>query len=695
MSRSFQNVASIIRNLDWKASTLDSKQTAATGVRRSLTNFNLKDMIACGRGIRSLGSSIASMEEAAQQLVSYFRQTLGDTKSDISDCALVRCFKTHPSEFLPDDLKRKAGVLSVENSIGPCSVPCLTLLASAGDLPAWNDRGKSSTHAAIPLTSIEVVERAPMIAQLLNQMGLEVSALLAPTEELLLQADERIYGVFHVPEAVGSPYIPAQDGFVFEHVIRSVVGFGGLLPSGDFFAMIIFSRVYISREVADLFRTLALSVRLVLLPFTRGPIFNGESHSSTGKSVLYDHEQEQMRSEIATLNLLLPALEEAAIYQTDRLEHVAHDLRLRAVEIEQLGTRLRSMLESTTDAVFLLDREWHFTYLNGHAKTLLQADDTLLGRNIWEQFPEAIGRSFWHNYRAVMHDRVPVQFEEHYPTPLDRWFEVHAFPSDSGIAVFFHDVTKRRKADAALMRTEKLAVAGTLAASIAHEINNPLESVTNLLYLARSSSEIGEIREYLSTADRELRRAGVITSQTLRFYKQSSNPTEMKPAELIRTVSSIYQGRFVNSKIEVKIKYRSSRSVRCFEGEILQVLNNLVGNAIDAMHPLGGTLFLYTREATDWKTDRKGLAISVADTGPGMNIQTQLNSFEPFFTTKGIGGTGLGLWISNEIVMRHKGRITLRSSQRSGCNGTVFTIFLPFDAALRNSGDSFLTTLPE
>jgi len=250
------------------------------------------------------------------------------------------------------------------------------------------------------------------------------------------------------------------------------------------------------------------------------------------------------------LKLLIPALEDAALHQTNRLEHVVIDLQLQAEEVHKLGARLGSVLESTTDAVFMLDRQWNFSYLNRHAVALLKADHELLGRNIWDEFPAAIGTEFWKNYQATMGSGTPVKFEEYYPQPVDRWFEVHAFPNDDGIAVFFHDITDRRKADAALIKNEKLAAVGRLAASIAHEINNPLESVTNLLYLAQSSTSLKEVKELVVTADRELRRIGAITSQTLRFHKQTSKPTEVTCDEIAGGVLSTYQGRILNSNLK-------------------------------------------------------------------------------------------------------------------------------------------------
>ena len=245
------------------------------------------------------------------------------------------------------------------------------------------------------------------------------------------------------------------------------------------------------------------------------------------------------------------------------------------------------------------------------------------------------------------------------------------------------DVTERRLAETALLQSEKLAAVGRLAASIAHEINNPLESVTNLLYLARNGKKIEEVQEYLDTAERELRRVSVISSQTLRFHRQSTNPKEVTCEDLIETVLSIHQGRIVNSHVTVERRLRATRPVACFEGEIRQVLNNFVGNAIDAMHPVGGTLFVRGRNATDWGTGRHGLSITIADTGSGMSPQTLKKIFEPFFTTKGLSGTGLGLWVSKEIIDRHEGVLRVRTSQRSPHTGTVFSLFLPFLPALR------------
>ena len=176
----------------------------------------------------------------------------------------------------------------------------------------------------------------------------------------------------------------------------------------------------------------------------------------------------------------------------------------------------------------------------------------------------------------------------------------------------------------------------------------------------------------------------MIANQTLRFHRQSSNPQEILAKQLIGSIVTMFQSRIVNSHIRVEEREHARQAVRCFEGEIRQVLSNLVSNAIDAIQqPDGGRLLLRSRVGRDWPTGRSGLVITIADTGCGMPASARKQIFEPFYSTKGASGTGLGLWISSEIIQRHHGALRFRSSQKAGRSGTVFTMFLPFDAVSR------------
>jgi PAS domain S-box-containing protein len=480
--------------------------------------------------------------------------------------------------------------------------------------------------------------------------------------------------------------------------------------------------------------------------------------------------------------------------------------------------QMAQFFDATTDAIFFLDRDFRFTFLNRRAAELLAPRGNVLDTVIWDSFPDAVypGSPFVETYERSMTQGLPGAFEAYYPDPLNIWVKVQSYPADTGIIVFFRDVTEdkrsaeilrrkteeterqhaeietlyrtapiglalfdlpeyhyvrlnerqaaffglkpeqiigktltemapipglrelfdqvaggepvinfplegtlvtdpddyrywlvsyfpvyapdgsiqgitaasleitqQKKAEEALIQSEKLAVVGRLAASIAHEINNPLESVTNLLYLAQTSENLDEVRDYLTSAERELRRAAAITTQTLRFHKQSTSPQEVTAEQLFESVLLIYHGRLGNSHTEVLERLRAPRPVRCFEGEIRQVISNLISNALDAMQPAGGILHLRSRLGTNWTNGEKGLVLTIADTGSGMSSTTQARIFHAFFTTKGITGTGLGLWVSKEILDRHRGTLRVRSRQEPGSHGTVFALFLPFNAVFR------------
>ena len=262
----------------------------------------------------------------------------------------------------------------------------------------------------------------------------------------------------------------------------------------------------------------------------------------------------------------------------------------------------------------------------------------------------------------------------------DRWIRSVAAPIMlngnivGGVAVNT-DVTQARLQDEALRRSEKLAAVGQLASSIAHEINNPLESITNLLYLIRQSDSMEDVQSYTAMAQGELARVAEIALQTLRFNRQQSKPVEVDMAELLRTVMALYAGRILVRHIDVEMKLMASPRVLALEGEIRQVANNLVRNALDAMTS-GGRLLVRLHSQQDWRSGAKGVRLTVADTGEGISPEIKAHLFEPFQTTKEMTGTGLGLWVSKGIVEKHRGRILTRT-RRGDEHGTVFVVWLP------------------
>lgn len=252
-------------------------------------------------------------------------------------------------------------------------------------------------------------------------------------------------------------------------------------------------------------------------------------------------------------------------------------------------------------------------------------------------------------------------------------------------------------AQEALRRSEKLAVTGRLAASIAHEINNPLEAVTNLLYLMRSDPTSDELRKYLDIAEQELARVTEITKQTLRFYREPSQPVLTEPAAVLHSILTLYHSRLAAAGVTVQRELlASSATVLSSPGELRQVIANIVGNAIDAMR-LGGRLRVRISVQKDQqRVEGSRIRLTIADTGSGIPANVLPSIFEPFVTTKGETGTGLGLWVTAEIIKKNGWNIRVHSSSTPGCSGTAFSILIPLPqsenlvatAASRAEGDS-------
>jgi signal transduction histidine kinase len=227
-----------------------------------------------------------------------------------------------------------------------------------------------------------------------------------------------------------------------------------------------------------------------------------------------------------------------------------------------------------------------------------------------------------------------------------------------------------------LRQSEKLAVVGRLASSIAHEINNPLEAVTNLLYLLEGAAPNAEVREYVAKAQEELARVSNITTQTLRFHRQSTNPQDIRLSEIVDGVLQLFYARITNARVAIHRDFRSEHPVRGFGGDLRQVFANLIGNAIDATET-GGKIVLRLQRSVSPGSGQSGMRLTIADTGHGMTKETRKRIFEPFFTTKDLTGTGLGLWVSAEILRNHQVVMQVRSNVSPTNHGTVFSLFFP------------------
>jgi PAS domain S-box-containing protein len=247
----------------------------------------------------------------------------------------------------------------------------------------------------------------------------------------------------------------------------------------------------------------------------------------------------------------------------------------------------------------------------------------------------------------------------------------------SGIVMVFRDITHERQAQAALIATEKLAVAGRLAATIAHEIHNPLDSVANLLYLMKEETDPTINAHYLDLARQELDRMGQVSRAMLGLYREAKAPIAINIKEMLESVLVLLDRQLKNSGIAVKIDVPDNLEVEGFPAELRQVFTNLVANASDAATPSGNIEIGARRSSSTEAGPRAGVVIQISDNGSGIAPDALEHIFEPFFTTKGVSGTGLGLWVSRGIIEKHGGTIDIRSQTGADDHGTSITVFLP------------------
>ena len=383
----------------------------------------------------------------------------------------------------------------------------------------------------------------------------------------------------------------------------------------------------------------------------------------------------------------------------DAFNEMLAGIQSRDAALDKERARLRAVLESAPVGIMVADPESRKILLaNRTADELLMEPAGAAGKTLghWQVLRpnrEVVAPEDRPMARAL---RGEVVTAEEYiivrPDGSERWVRSSAVPvreKDGRISaglVAAVDIDSQKKAQEALLQAEKLAAAGRLAASISHEINNPLESVTNLLFLALSQELSPEVRHFLTQADQELERVTHIATQTLKFYRQSTRPTSADLGVLVDSVLQLLSGRLRNMNVEVERRYDAPHKITCFEGELRQVFTNLIGNAVDAMPRTGARLIVHTKEVRVSSPDGQGgIQVTIADNGHGIPAEQENRIFEPFYTTKGSHGTGLGLWVTKEIVAKHKGSIRVRSTPG---RGTVFVIVIPFLGAEEDTEDN-------
>ena len=384
------------------------------------------------------------------------------------------------------------------------------------------------------------------------------------------------------------------------------------------------------------------------------------------------------------------------VAETNEAGELAQALNLLVLSMEEQRAGLNdtlalldSMLAHAPIGFAFLDRQGRFIRVNNFLAASMGIELTqFLGHTAAELFGPEEGGTLEPRLAAIFAGSRPVDTFELQLTDDKsdaRSWLVNFYPVKSGqqevrwVGAVMIDTTERRRSEETLRRTEKLAAAGQLAASIAHEINNPLEAITNLLFLLRTQSTLeGEAVRYTEMAQHEVARVSEIAQQTLRFYRPSTSPALANVGEILDSILTLHSGRVHTLRVDVTRRYGQDIELYCLSGALRQVFANLITNALDALNG-GGRLMIRARRSHCWKDELPGVRVVVADTGSGMSLAVRRRIFEPFFTTKLATGTGLGLWVTQDIMDKHRGLIAVRSrcEAEQGASGTVFMLFFP------------------
>ncbi len=367
---------------------------------------------------------------------------------------------------------------------------------------------------------------------------------------------------------------------------------------------------------------------------------------------------------------------------------ILEDLRRRTTEASESRERLEVTLKSIGDAVIATDAQGTITFLNPLAQQLTQhSQEQAAGKHLDEVFriySEETRLKSESPFAKVMRLGTVVGLANH--TYLVRPDNTEIAIDDSGapirdqegkiigVVLVFRDVTEQKEMLNILRTNEKLAAAGKLSASIAHEIHNPLETVGNLLYLVRKKST-GQQEKLITMAEQELSRLVQITKNMLSLYRESKTVVPTKLSEVVESVAILLQRPLRDKKVEFSTRIQTEASISAFPAEMRQLVSNLVSNAIDASEP-GGKIEVLVEEAV-LKDAKEGVALLVRDNGSGIAKENLARLFRPFFTTKGENGTGLGLWISHGIVSKHSGYIEVESDHSPEKHGTTFKVIFP------------------
>lgn len=586
--------------------------------------ITLRDISECGFALRHLGRNASSMEDVCNNIIEYLYQHIIDKESGEKACALIRIFKTHSYGQLTSELQESARKM-LDNHEVDSSLKCLILMATAGELPEWNSRHKSVGHKAIPIANKEAISRIPMLSQLFQQLDLNPDALVQPDPNLFTDLEQRMYNVFYIPDALESPYIPAKTSFVIPFNVKSVVGFGGLLPSGNMFAIIMFLKVLVPPITVDLFRPLALNVKMAILPFDEGIIFSDEPQPILNTQAKTTHNPNQiiqrLNSKVVTLTQLLDVSEQCTITQSDRLEEAIANLQqtLNQLQTTQMQLIHHEKMSSLGQMIAGVAHEINnpVNFIHGNLNYTAEYTQDLL--------------------------KLLQLYQKYFPNcPPEIQQEIEAIDLDflicdlTRILKSMQVGTQRiREIVIGLRNFSRLDEAEIKQVDIHEGIDNTLMILEYRLQSTDNYPAIQVIKEYAELPE-----------------------IECYPGH----INQVFINIISNAIDTLQETYRFSDS------------DSQLGD--DSQNTTGKTDNCPTICIRTQVVDKKWIAITIADNGLGISETVQSKIFDPFYTTKAVGkGTGLGLSISYQIVVqKHRGELVCNSVPGKGAE---FVIQIP------------------